>query len=142
MKKTTFSLLFSFYVCVLTAQNPSHEDKLVATCKVWSYLKYFHDGPTYCQVNWDSALVSNLPKIKQAQTKAEFNTTLQQLINAAGDMPLPISYPANFNTNLNTTWFNDTIFDPAITQQLTIVKDRFRPHKICFVTDNSYNRTG
>jgi carboxyl-terminal processing protease len=141
MTKLCTTLLLLACLISARAQNPTSEEKLVATCKVWSYFKYFHDGPSNCRVNWDNALVTVLPKIKAAQTKAEFNTAIQLLITAAGGMGAPLTpafvIPPDYNTNLNTNWFTDPIFDANTTAKLNTVKDRFRPHALCNVTDNS-----
>lgn len=121
--------------------NPSYPAKLAATCKVWGFLKYFHDGPSNCRVNWDSVLVSHLPAVKSATTLAEFNSVLSKMISAAGDMPAPqtppVTIPPGNNTNLNTAWFHQPIFDPSVSAGLDTIRNRFRPHPICTVKDGN-----
>jgi carboxyl-terminal processing protease len=57
MKKLLFLILF-VSIKQANAQNPTYEQKLYYTCKIWGFVKYFHSGVSTCQINWDSILVS------------------------------------------------------------------------------------
>jgi carboxyl-terminal processing protease len=140
MKRAIWSLVLGLVIQASTAQLPLG-DRLVKLCQVWGYLKYFHEGPSNCLVNWDSVLVANIPAAKSATSNSSFNNVLQELFNAAGTMSVPTTpapfISSSYNTNLSLSWFGDPVFTSSIQAQLDTVRSRFRPHKICNVTDNS-----
>src|ERR1035437_7340620 len=101
MKKLLLLLLL---VCIKqeNAQNPTYQQKLFYTCKIWGFVKYFHSGDSTCSVNWDSILVNRLPKIKNAVTNNNFNDELDTLLNAAGPMTIvPGALPDTIQPELN-----------------------------------------
>lgn len=145
MKKLLCIILFVF-IKQVNAQNPSYSQKLYYTCKVWGFIKYFHSGVSTCQVNWDSVLISRLPHIKNAATKANFNDELDTLINAAGPMTIvPGSYndglAPELKRNKNFTWINDTMLRTDVQVLLDTIKNNFRPHTECWVQSNNYTNS-
>src|SRR4029450_92442 len=66
------------------AQSREQVDRLVALAQVWGFLKYFHPGVAAGTIDWDSTLVAAVPKVTGARTNAEFNTTIEALLDAAG----------------------------------------------------------
>ncbi len=143
MKKFTCILLLTVVTTVLYAQQIPLNTRYTKLCQVWGYLKYFHIRPSNCLVNWDSVLVVNVQAVKNASTSVAFNNAIQNVISAAGNMPLPgtplPTYPAANNTNLNLGWFFDPVFTASISAQLDSVRSRFRPHTICNVANYTNN---
>ena len=141
MKKLIlFFILFD--VCSATiAQNPSYQQKLYYTCKVWGFVKYYHSKVSICEVNWDSVLMSTLPKIKNAVTGNDFNDTLYQMLQAAGSMklattPPPDTLPLELRRNINFGWMNDPVFRNDLKEILDTIKNNFRPHPLCWVNND------
>jgi len=148
MKKLLLLLLL---VCIkqVNAQNPTYQQKLFYTCKIWGFVKYFHSGVSTCSVNWDSIIVSRLPKIKNAVTNNNFNDELDTLLNAAGPMTivagvLPDTIQPELKRNRNFAWINDPIIRSDVKVILDTIKNNFRPHPSCWVKNNPYtnNYTG
>jgi carboxyl-terminal processing protease len=137
-------LLFSFQQ--VQAQNPTYQQKLFYTCKIWGFVKYFHSGVSTCSVNWDSVLVSRLPFIKNAVSNADFNNELSILLNAAGPMTiattaLPDTIPAALKRNRNFAWINDPMLRNDVKVILDTIKNNFRPHANCWVKQNTFTNT-
>ncbi|MDD5570168.1 MAG: S41 family peptidase [Bacteroidales bacterium] len=144
MKKIFIFLIFCYTVTTTYSQNPTYQQKLYYSCKVWGFVKYFHSKVSNCEVNWDSVLVGTLPLIKNAVTKDDFNNALDTMLNAAGPMdiavaPLPDTLPPELKRNRNFGWINDSIFRPDVKTLLDTIKNNFRPDSICWVKDNDYS---
>jgi carboxyl-terminal processing protease len=125
----------------LRAQNPTYQQKLYYTCKIWGFVKYFHSGVSNCQVNWDSILVARLPAIKNAVTNTDFNNALDTLLNAAGPMAivpgvLPDTISPLLKRNRNFSWINDTLLRADVRVILDTIRNNFRPHLGCWVQVN------
>jgi carboxyl-terminal processing protease len=139
-------LLLVFFSLILfssvQSQNPSYKEKLYYTCKVWGFVKYFHSNVSVCGVNWDSVLVADLPLVKNAVTKNDFNNALDTMLKAAGPMALTTSPPCDtvppeLSRNLNFGWIKDTsIFRNDVFAILDTIKNNFRPHPECRVEVN------
>jgi carboxyl-terminal processing protease len=145
MKKLLLLLLL-FSIQYVQAQNPSYQQKIFYTCKVWGFVKYYHSGVSTCAVNWDSILVSRLPFIKNAVTNSDFNNELGILLNAAGPMaiattPLPDTIPPALKRNRDFAWINDPILRNDVKVILDTIKNNFRPHTNCWVKDNKYTNS-
>ncbi len=147
MKKLQFILLLAFSSSLL-AQNPTYQQKLYYTCKVWGFVKYYHSRVSVCQVNWDSVLIHCLPLVKSAVTKNDFNDALDTMLNAAGPMALTTSPPCDtmppmLKRNLRTAWINDpTIFRNDVITILDTINNNFRPHTECSVEINPNEADG
>ncbi len=68
----------------LAAQEPGLTERLTALAKMWGFLKYYDNGVSGSEVDWDQVLIENLPRVKQAGTKDAFNHVLLMMIRAAG----------------------------------------------------------
>ena len=70
---------------------PSETERLVSTGRLWITVKYFDPALAYRNIDWDQALVHALPKIRVAQTAAEYETTVRSMMNVleAGASPDP-----------------------------------------------------
>ena len=54
-------------------------DRLIALCKLWSAVKYFHPYRAYRQdIDWDAALVAVIPKVGTAQNAGEYATAVKR----------------------------------------------------------------
>ena len=87
-KMSLFFLLIKVFSMSTTGQNPTYQQKLYYSCKVWGFVKYYHSRVSVCQVNWDSVLLHTLPLIKNAVTNNEFNDALDTMLLAAGPMEI------------------------------------------------------
>jgi len=140
-----------FLGCVLStvsiSQNPTYQQKLYYTCKVWGFVKYFHSNVSVCGVNWDSVLIHCLPLVKSAVTKNDFNDALDTMMNGAGPMALAATpacdtLPPALKRDLNVNWISDTsIFRHDIITILDTINNNFRPHTECWVQNNSYTNS-
>jgi carboxyl-terminal processing protease len=141
--------LVLFIICIFTlnislSQNPSYQQRLYYSCKVWGFIKYFHSSVSNCQVNWDSVLLKNLPLIKNSISNNDFNDAISNIINAAGAMeiatsPPPDTFPLEQRRNLNFDWLNDPVFRNDLKMKLDTIKSNFRPHTICWIQQNDYS---
>jgi C-terminal processing protease CtpA/Prc len=141
-------LLLFLLFCMVHAngQNPTYQQKLFYTCKIWGFVKYFHSGVSTCSVDWDGILVSRLPYIKAALTNEDFNNELVTLLNAAGPMTiasgtLPDNIPPELKRNLDFLWFNNPIIRNDVKVILDTIKNNFRPHSNCWVKNNDYTNS-
>jgi carboxyl-terminal processing protease len=141
MKK--FILLFSFYFTFLAiqAQNPTYQQKLYYTCKIWGFVKYYHSNVSVCGVNWDSVLLHCLPLVLSAVTNNDFNNAMDTMLNAAGPMtltssPRPDTMAPELKRNLNFGWLNDPFLRADVQTILDTIKNNFRPHAECWVQNN------
>ena len=112
----------------IAAQSREQVERLTALGQVWGFLKYFHPGVAKGAIHWDSALVATVPKVRGARTKAEFETALQSLLDAAGAVPPCASCaPAahdSLRKNVDFRWLTDSkTFGADITRQLIAVRD-------------------
>jgi carboxyl-terminal processing protease len=147
MKKLFVLLVFFSVAETVLAQNPSYQQKLYYTCKVYGFVKYYHSRVNYCEVNWDSALVYNLPLIKNAVTGNDFNDALYGMMQAAGPMaiastPLPDTLPADLKRNRNFGWLNDPVFRTDVKALLDTIKNNFRPRQQCWVNHDGLSGYG
>ncbi len=142
MKKLLFLLLVSFVGTASLAQNPTYQQKLYYTCKIWGFVKYYHSEVSTCQVNWDSVLVRYLPSMQGAVTQNDFNDVLDSILQAAGPMaldttPFADTIDPELKFNRDFSWFNDTILRSDVRTILDTIRNNFRPHAICWVNDTN-----
>ncbi len=143
MKKLYAPLLLVFTSTLIIAQNPSYQQRLFYTCKIWGFIKYFHSNVSTCGVNWDSVLLTNLPLVKAAVTDSEFNNVLDTMLKAAGPMAIAVTPPCDtvppeLSHNLNFGWLNSPMLRNDVQVQLDTIKNNFRPHAECWVQNNAY----
>lgn len=129
MKKIIlFSLVFLFQIGFSQTQL-TETQKLVTTCKVWGFLKYYHPNVANGSKNWDVQLFLILPQIEKAQTKEEFVTVLENWINNSGEVPVnkPLKSDPKveyFTKNLNLKWVDDTkVFSKLLSKKLDFIKE-------------------
>jgi C-terminal processing protease CtpA/Prc len=62
------------------ADLPSSLDRVIATGKLWLTVKYFHPSLAYRDLDWDQAFVDAVPKIRAAQSSAEYEAAVQSML--------------------------------------------------------------
>ncbi|WP_281322990.1 S41 family peptidase [Flavobacterium aestivum] len=129
MKKITLFFLIVFSQTVFGYSKFTETQKLVATCKVWGYLKYYHPKVAHGDFNWDKQLFEVLPKIEQAQTKEEFSLVIENWIDSLGEVKqiAPIIPPKDiefFDKNFDLSWINnDKLFSKNLSKKLKFIEN-------------------
>jgi len=67
---------------------PSEADRLVSTARLWITVKYFSPALASRNLDWDQALVDALPKIRSAQTAADYQAAVHSMM---GNLEAPES---------------------------------------------------
>ena len=74
---------------VQSAQAPTAEarrvERLVALCKLWGAIKYFHPYLADRDVDWDAALVAALQKTDAAQSADDYANAVETMIAVLND---------------------------------------------------------
>ena len=61
-------------------------ERLVALCKLWAAIKYFHPCLAYREdIDWDSALIAVIPRVNAANNSKEFAKAIQNLLDVLDD---------------------------------------------------------
>lgn len=85
-----FSILLLFVIADAFSQKSKSEfnyvNNLSRYAKVWGLLKYYHPEIAKGLIDWDSVLVNNIPKVKHAASKEEFNAIIIELFDIAGEV--------------------------------------------------------
>jgi hypothetical protein len=69
-----------------TDRRSARIDRLLALCKLWGTVKYFHPYLAYRDdIDWDKALIDAIPKIDAAQSAAEYADAVQSMLDALRD---------------------------------------------------------
>ena len=58
---------------------------LASLGRVWGAVKYFHPALVTGPVDWDSALVAAIPRVRAANSRAEFAAAVDSMLAALGD---------------------------------------------------------
>ena len=142
MKKFTLILVsFSFLIgTIVSAQSvpdSTYYERLYYTSKVWGYLKYFHSEVAKGEYNWDEELIEVLKKIKNDSTEIQFNQTLMNLINKAGNcsyqnIKLPV-VSDSLKFNLELDWYHNPIFSDSVKSALDSISVKFRPQENYYI---------
>jgi len=142
MKNFFFTFLIVFISCITfskaqTVPDSTYYKRLYYTCKVWGFLKYFHSEVAKGTKDWDNVLFQTLNGVKSDVSNNDFNNTLGNMLNSAGEMAQPTtqlpSVPDSLKYNLNLSWLNDPIFSDEIKARLDTAKNWFRPQDNYYV---------
>lgn len=128
MKKTVVVFLVMLSQTIFSASKITEVEKLVATCKVWGFLKYYHPKVANGEFNWDNQLLEKLPKIEKAQTKEEFSLILENWIDDLGPVReiAPIPSPKDveyFDKNFDLSWFSNKLFSKKLSKKLKFIEE-------------------
>lgn len=148
MKKITLLFLLVLSQTVFGKTQLTETQKLVATCKVWGFLQYYHPQVAGGHTDWDKQLLEVLPKVEQANSKEEFSVVIENWINALGEVKTvaPIT-PAKdieyFDKNFDLSWMNNNkLFSKTLSAKLKFIENnRFQgqQHYVGFdIYENSY----
>ena len=116
--------------------------KLVATCKVWGFLKYYHPEVACGKFNWDEQLFKVLTKIENAKTEVEFSLVLENWISDLGEVkkiaPIKVSDSITyFHKNQDLLWLNkNQLFSKNLNKKLLFIKDNRWQGKQFYVYSN------
>ena len=103
--------------------------RLAALGKVWGLLKYHHPRVAAGKIDWDEALISEIPEAKACQTREEFGRVLDSLIRTAGSAAFlygPRVVPRNRPDASLFSWTRDpALFPPTISLKLALFLDTF-----------------
>lgn len=128
MKKITLFFLIIFSQIVFS-QKVTETEKLVTTCKVWGFLKYYHPKVAAGEFNWDQQLRDILPKVEKAQTRKEYSLVISNWIDILGEVPLiaPIPEPKDvrfFDKNFDLSWINTSaLFSRNLSSKLKFIEE-------------------
>jgi hypothetical protein len=128
MNKIILIFLFVGTQTIFGYTKIAENEKLVATCKVWGFLKYYHPKAAVSGVNWDNQLLEILPRIEKAQTKEEFSLLLENWIDDLGPIKevAPIPAPKDvvfFDKNFDLSWFNNKVFSKKLSKKLKFIEE-------------------
>jgi len=130
--RKTVLVVALFILCGLIAfPSPDFNEtsRLAALGKVWGLLKYHHPRVAAGKMDWDAALIAEIPKAKSAQTREEFGRVLDSLIRTAGQTAFlygPRVIPKNRPDEALFSWMTDpAFFPPPISLKLALFVDAF-----------------
>ncbi len=79
------------------AQTPAPDSvriaRLAALGRLWGAIKYFHPALFSRPIDWDSALVAAIPRVRAANSRAEFAAAIDTMLMALGDPPTHVMKP-------------------------------------------------
>ncbi len=78
---------------ILSGQTPY--ERLVATAKLWAYVKYFHPSVTEDPRAWDAAFESAAQRVLAAETSAEFAVAIAGMLAALKDPATRVAAPGD-----------------------------------------------
>jgi C-terminal processing protease CtpA/Prc len=73
---------------------PNEQDRLLSTAKLWVTVKYFHPYLGYRKIDWDHALVKELPAVRSARSPAEYADALGAMLGELHDPDSFVQGPA------------------------------------------------
>lgn len=129
MKKNALFLLVVLSQIVSGQTKFIETEKLVATCKIWGYLKYYHPKVANGDFDWDNQLLEVLSTIEQAKNKEEFSLILENWIDSLGEVkeiaPIIQSKEIDyFDKNFDLTWINkNKLFSKNLSMKLNFIEN-------------------
>ena len=83
----TCSLATSRLVAAQTAAPPDsvRTARLAALSRLWGAIKYFHPALVSRPIDWDSALVATIPRVRAATTRADFAAAIDAMLAPLAD---------------------------------------------------------
>ncbi|HEX5715620.1 MAG TPA: hypothetical protein VF179_05635, partial [Thermoanaerobaculia bacterium] len=68
-------------------------DRLARVGKLWGTVRYLHPYLAYKEIDWDAALVTALPRVREARTPEEYRAAVQGMLDALGDPVTRVADP-------------------------------------------------
>ena len=135
------ALLLAIAPVQTASQSPVEVERLAALGQVWGLLKYFHPGVATGTIDWDSALVATVPRVRTAWTASGFDDAIRSLLDAAGSVAscgdrsmgsatgscAPVA-PDSMRRNVDFRWLDaSSILGADVVRRLQVVRDN--PHR-------------
>lgn len=101
-------------------------------CKIWGFLKYYHPKVAKGKFDWDKELITKIPQIYGAKSKAEINTIYIDWIKSLGKVKKHKcnDVPDSLKFNLDLNWLNDTLsFNSELITKLNFIKENRSNHQ-------------
>ncbi len=137
MKKYSLLLCFISFFQIGYSQSDLQVKNLAAFCKVWGFLKYYHPAVSKSNIDWDTVLTNNYPKVKDSKTKEEFNHILLSIAQRLGELKTiknSFNHPDSLAINADFKWMDDTtILSSLVCNYLQRVKKNHKPFKNKYV---------
>ncbi len=144
MKFKILLFLFTFGIQFVFAQEKITEtEKLVATAKIWGFLKYYHPEVAKGTYNWDKQLFDILPKVEQVQNKHELSQLFYNWVVSLGTVKTCTRCKLDpkkeyFNKNFDLSWTqNKTLFSEDLSEKLKFIEENRFQGKNHYVTSHS-----
>lgn len=113
-------LLFILFPCTALCkfQEKTEEarriDRLIALCKLWGTVKYFHPAIAYrSDIDWDAALIKTIPQVSAAKNSGEYGTAVQSMLDVLNDPLTELSQTTSVEPQPNN---KDQPFDYRLTE--------------------------
>ncbi len=129
MKKLILLSIITLTLIGCSQKKLTKTDKLVATAKIWGFLKYYHPEVGKGKFNWDEQLFQILPKVENAKNKEELSKVYLNWIASLGKVePCSSCKIKNgityFDKNFDLGWTQDaTIFSKKLSEQLKFIEN-------------------
>jgi hypothetical protein len=78
-------LFFAFTSGLAAAPEPTRVERLASVAKLWGTIKFTHPWLAYKPIDWDAALVKSIPKINAAESREEYATAVDALLDELHD---------------------------------------------------------
>ena len=86
----------ALFLCVVCAPRPADAQRssvsdsvriarLASLGRLWGAVKYFHPALVSRPIDWDSALVAAIPRVRAATTRVEFTAAIDTMLAVLGD---------------------------------------------------------
>jgi carboxyl-terminal processing protease len=127
-------LVTLFFPNRVFAQELESNHKMLATAKIWGFLKYYHPNVANGKFDWDNQLLEILPFIENATTRDELSAIYLTWIESLGEVQLckkcneTDSNVEHFNKNLDLGWMeNEQLFTNELSGKLKFIEqNRFQ----------------
>lgn len=130
------ALLLAPRVALRGADALDQTTRLASLARVWGLLKYFHPLVAQGSSNWDEVLISELPLVKAAASRRDFNDEILRMINQVGTAPRirPGAALDQKETDPAFGWIDDAqLFEPATIASLKTIRNAVAPTSNRFV---------
>lgn len=105
MKYTRLLAVLFLIVCSqnVFARNQTGEqqriERLVGLAKVWGAVKFFHPYMAYRPIDWDKALIDEIPKVNAAKNPQEYAAAVNAMLAALNDKNTRAEIPSTAKPN-------------------------------------------
>ncbi|MCM4161264.1 peptidase S41 [Antarcticibacterium flavum] len=128
MKKLPLLLLFLFPVLLscetsVAQAPPSENEKLVATAKIWGFLKYYHPHVAKGKFDWEEQLFIVMEKVEKTKSDEELSAVFSNWIDSLGEVEkclscLEVTTAEGFDKNFDLTWIDSSSFSNELSSKL------------------------